>query len=93
MELSQIKSPNSSLKVLCLSTSVLWTAKVQDFVILNHPFPTPENMEDDFRDEQGRTQKPQTWPMLQKESIYVVRSEALSDFLCERRLATFRSGN
>lgn len=52
-----------------------------DFLILKHPFPTPESLDRDFRDAQNPTPSSEYWGQVHKESIYVVRSTALAKFL------------
>jgi hypothetical protein len=46
-----------------------------DFVVLKHPFPTPEGIEHDFRDDFAVADQRTT------ESIYIVRATALQKFL------------
>lgn len=58
-------------------------ATAVDFLILKHPFPTPEILTQDFRDTQNPSPTAQDWSQLQKESIYVVRAPALRQFLTE----------
>jgi hypothetical protein len=60
-------------------------ATAVDSLILKHPFPTPEGVTHDFRDNQNPTPSPPFWSQLQKESIYVVRASALRPFLAEDR--------
>jgi hypothetical protein len=52
-----------------------------DCLILKHPFPTPEGMPRDLRDELGVTPGPRFWSQRHKESIYVVRAPALAAFM------------
>lgn len=56
---------------------------VVDFLILKHPFRTPEGLTQDFRDIQNPSPAEQDWSQLQKESIYVVQATALRRFLAE----------
>jgi hypothetical protein len=53
------------------------------FIILKHPFPTPEGMARDLRDDTNPLPGPKDWSQLQKESIYVVHSSALREFMSE----------
>jgi hypothetical protein len=47
-----------------------------DFLILKHPFATPEGTQNDFRDKV----QDDTWTAMHRESIYVVRSSGLKKF-------------
>lgn len=59
--------------------------EARDFVRLNHPFPTPEGVDYDFRDEDQNSPN----EMIYTETIYVVRAAALSSFLNWDRRAGF----
>jgi len=52
-----------------------------DWVVLKHPFPTPEGMTRDLRDELGATPGVRFWGQHHKESIYVVKAPALAGFM------------
>lgn len=52
-----------------------------DYLVLKHPFPTPEGMIRDSRDELGAIAGARFWNQNHKESIYVVRSPALVGFM------------
>lgn len=52
-----------------------------DYLVLKHPFPTPEALEVDFRSAaQG-----DAWVHVYTESIYVVRAEKVTEFLSKQR--------
>lgn len=52
-----------------------------DWLVLKHPFPTPEGVDRDLRDEMGVFPSARFWGEQHKESIYVVRSTALARFM------------
>jgi hypothetical protein len=52
-----------------------------DILILKHPFPTPEGLKRDLRDEHNPSPSPEHWSQLHKESIFVVRASALTKFI------------
>src|SRR6185369_6840721 len=47
-----------------------------EYLILKHPFATPEGMQKDFRDKV----QDDTWTAMHRESIYVVRASGLKKF-------------
>ena len=61
-----------------------------DRLVLKHPFPTPEGMTRDWRDEMGAMPGPRFWSQHHKESIYVVRAPALIAFMEFGRRHRFR---
>ena len=63
-------------------------ASKHEFLILKQPFPTPEGIENDFRDSQNPATTVAFWSQVQKESIYVVNATAL-DRLLEINHRTF----
>ena len=56
-----------------------------DSLVLKHPFPTPEGMTRDLRDEAGVKPAARFWNQHHKESIYVVRATALATFMAPDR--------
>lgn len=58
-----------------------------EWVILKHPFPTPAQVEDDFR----MTAEEMSSPQITAESIYIVQADSLKDFLSSERLAHFEA--
>lgn len=55
-----------------------------EVLVLKHPFPTPEGMDRDVRDEYRPSPNAEDWSQLHqlhKESIFVVRAPALSNFI------------
>jgi len=82
------------LKAVSLETGNMPTppkAAHVDFLILKHPFPTPEAMDRDFRDSPNPVPSPKDWSQLHKESIYVVRASALAEFMSHDHLDFLRS--
>ena len=59
--------------------------KDYDEVVLKHPFPTPEGVEDDFRRKTGAD----PWHHRYTESLYVVSAECLGEFLDPVRREAF----
>jgi hypothetical protein len=59
--------------------------KDYDEVVLKHPFPTPEGMDDDFRRKTGVD----PWHQRYTESLYVVRAECLAEFMDPVRREAF----
>jgi hypothetical protein len=57
-----------------------------DWVILKHSFPTPPQETQDFRLIDGEL----SYPQLTTESLYIVQSDSLKDFLSSDQLAYFR---
>ena len=64
---TDLLSGNLNVSPDCLDTQ---------FVILKHPFATPENLLSDFRDEI----QSDSWAAMHRESIYVVRASGLKEF-------------
>ncbi|EDY19688.1 hypothetical protein CfE428DRAFT_2864 [Chthoniobacter flavus Ellin428] len=56
-----------------------------DWVILKHSFPTPLQETQDFRLIDGEL----SYPQLTTESLYIVQSDSLKDFLSSDQLAYF----
>jgi hypothetical protein len=68
-------------------------SKQFDYLILKHPFPTPEGIHSDFRDNPNPFPTPKDWNQLHKECIYVVHSTALSKFMSQDHLEFLRTGD
>ena len=91
---AELRVLRSDPSTICLeSGNALKEPETQsvNFLILKHPFPTPEGVEPDFRDFPNPIAPPRFWSQLHKESIYVVRSTALRDFLSEENRNALRS--
>ena len=73
-EVSKIGLDTGRVPVSPCSTSVDW-------VVLKHPFPTPEGMAKDLRDEGGSIPEARVWSQHHKESIYIVKAPALAGFM------------
>jgi hypothetical protein len=52
-----------------------------DWLVLKHPFPTPEGITWDFRDELAIPQAPRFWGQQYQESVYVVGVRGLARFM------------
>jgi hypothetical protein len=61
------------------------------FLILKHPFPTPEKLGEDFRDDLAAEMRPEHWPQVHKESIFVVNAESVEELLLAKHLDFFRT--
>lgn len=72
----------ASLTTGCLDDSLV--LRDVEELVLKHPFPTPEGVDDDFR---SRTVDP--WQHKFTESLYVVRADSLSEFFNPERREGF----
>jgi hypothetical protein len=90
---AQLAVVSSDTKPIDLLTGRVDTppdVKACDYLILKHPFPTPEGLGDDFRDFQGSVTPRGRWDQLHKESIYVVNIGALGSFFSEGQFENMR---
>jgi len=90
-ELAVVQSDLSTVSIATGRLDSFPDARSWDWLILKHPFPTPQHLDADFRDKHTPPAVLAEWHQLHKESMYVVRAPMLRRFLSLEQLDELRT--